>query len=273
MSLNHLTEKTLLNDTLHLVNQEREILSKVLYHLKEIEKRKVYSDLKCGSMFEYCVKFLKYSEAQASRRVSAMRMLQEIPEISEKIETGALNLSLLNQARNFFKDENIKDEKIKKEVLEKIAGKSSRETDRLLDHLRSEDSPRKIKIELRQDTVDALRKVQGLKGHSCKDFDTLFVKMSEEVTKLWDPSYVKRKTRAYNESSRYIPKSVEAEIWIRDEKKCRQCGSQYALEIDHIRPFAMGGKTVTSNLRLLCRNCNQRNGLLNFKKARPLRTS
>ena len=40
--------------------------------------------------------------------------------------------------------------------------------------------------------------------------------------------------------------------------KCENCQSGYALEVDHHDPTSMGGDSCTSNLRLLCRSCNQR---------------
>ena len=86
MNLKPLSDKTLLARTLTLAREEREILLQVLWHLKEIEARKLYSDLRCAGLFEYCVKVLKYSEGQASRRISAMRLLKEIPNIAKSIE-------------------------------------------------------------------------------------------------------------------------------------------------------------------------------------------
>ena len=57
-----------------------------------------------SSLFDYCVKVLKYSEGQASRRVSGCRLLQDLPALAEKIEEGALNLTQLNQANFFFRE-------------------------------------------------------------------------------------------------------------------------------------------------------------------------
>lgn len=122
-----------------LVAQEKEILSQVLWHLREIDNRKLYCDAKCGSLFDYCVKVLKYSEGQASRRVSACRLLKELPEINEQIKNGDLNLTQLNQAKSFFNDENIKDPIKKKKILKRLAGKTTRETERILWELRETD--------------------------------------------------------------------------------------------------------------------------------------
>jgi 5-methylcytosine-specific restriction endonuclease McrA len=55
---------------------------------------------------------------------------------------------------------------------------------------------------------------------------------------------------------RFIPANLRRTIWKRDLGKCKNCKSTYALQIDHIKPFALGGMTEESNLRLLCRSCN-----------------
>ena len=61
--------------------------------------------------------------------------------------------------------------------------------------------------------------------------------------------------------SRYIPVAVKREVWRRDQGRCsyvdphsgRRCGSRYRLEIDHVVPFALGGRTELFNLRVRCR--------------------
>jgi 5-methylcytosine-specific restriction endonuclease McrA len=37
-----------------------------------------------------------------------------------------------------------------------------------------------------------------------------------------------------------------------------RCQEKRGLEFDHIKPFALGGTNDVKNIRLLCRNCNQR---------------
>lgn len=100
MKLTHLQDKTLLDDTKILAGVDRETTLKLLHHLKEIDRRKLYSDLKYSSLFNYCIHELGYSEGSAQRRIVAARMMRDIPEIEEKIETGELtltNISLVNQ--------------------------------------------------------------------------------------------------------------------------------------------------------------------------------
>ena len=99
-----LRDMELLASTKSLVEREREITTQVLRHLAEIERRKLYADLRYGSLFEYAVRELKYSEAAAARRIQAMRLLREIPELESKIESGALSLSNISQAQSYFRD-------------------------------------------------------------------------------------------------------------------------------------------------------------------------
>jgi hypothetical protein len=260
MRLNHLTDKELLLDTKRLVKEEREILSRVLWHLKEIDQRKLYSTQSCGSLFEYCVKVLNYSEGQASRRVSACRLLREMPEISSKIEDGSLNLTQLNQAKNFFHEENITDKNLRKKVIRLIEGQTTRETEKILWNLKSDDTPKKVTLTIKEETFNKIKKIQALKAHICPDVDSLLELACAELEKIWNPEFknLKRSSQPAKIHSRYISQKYKNFVWKRDKSKCRICGSIYALQIDHIKPFAIGGKSEPENLRLLCRNCNQR---------------
>ena len=61
-------------------------------------------------------------------------------------------------------------------------------------------------------------------------------------------------------SGRAIPAAVKRQVWQRDEGRCsyvdretgRRCNSRHLIEIDHIRPYALGGGADPRNLRLLC---------------------
>jgi hypothetical protein len=131
--LQHLQDAVLLSQIKHLVQSERELLIKILHHLREIERRRLFSDLGYKSLFDYAVHELKYSEGQASRRIQAMRLLKEIPEVEEKIATGSLNLSSVQQAQSFFREvqqsapRRIISTQEKLDVLEKLENKSVRE--------------------------------------------------------------------------------------------------------------------------------------------------
>lgn len=64
---------------------------------------------------------------------------------------------------------------------------------------------------------------------------------------------------------RYIPARIKRAVWQRDDGRCtwrfedgQVCGSRDALEFDHFRPFAKGGRSDDArNVRLLCRMHNR----------------
>lgn len=65
-------------------------------------------------------------------------------------------------------------------------------------------------------------------------------------------------------SSRYISQGLRRAIWRRDKGQCtfqskdgKYCHETRMLEIDHIEPYSLGGKTEAQNLRLLCAAHNQ----------------
>lgn len=59
---------------------------------------------------------------------------------------------------------------------------------------------------------------------------------------------------------RLMTKELRKRIMIRDHYTCQVCGKympdEVGLQIDHIVPISKGGKTVPSNLQVLCSKCN-----------------
>ncbi|HIV17188.1 MAG TPA: HNH endonuclease [Candidatus Alectryocaccobium stercorigallinarum] len=53
---------------------------------------------------------------------------------------------------------------------------------------------------------------------------------------------------------------LKKKIMIRDNYTCQKCGKympdEVGLHIDHIIPISKGGKSVPSNLQVLCSKCN-----------------
>jgi hypothetical protein len=57
-----------------------------------------------------------------------------------------------------------------------------------------------------------------------------------------------------------IPADVRMFVWQRDGGRCVECGSNAALEFDHVIPVSLGGANTARNLQLLCEGCNRRKG-------------
>ena len=105
----NLSDRDLLRRMQLLVQRERSLVTEILHHLREVERRKLYSDLGYKSLFDYAVRELGYSEGQAGRRIQAMKLLRELPqeeakELEKKIEDGSLNLTNICQAQSFFNE-------------------------------------------------------------------------------------------------------------------------------------------------------------------------
>ena len=55
-----------------------------------------------------------------------------------------------------------------------------------------------------------------------------------------------------------IPRDVRVAVYKRDRFRCSFCGETWNLTLDHIVPWSAGGSDDPSNLRTLCRDCNER---------------
>lgn len=95
MDLRVLTDETLLARLHGLVNQERESSGDVIEHLAEADRRDVVLDRGYPSLFQYCVKELRYSEAAAFLRIRAARATNRYPRILDELRSGALHLDAI----------------------------------------------------------------------------------------------------------------------------------------------------------------------------------
>lgn len=267
MNLKHLTDQSLLADTKFNVARERQFSVKILHHFKEIERRRLFSDLGYGSLFEYATKELGYSEAAAARRIQSARLLAEVPELEKKIEEGVLSLTNLAMAAQLFKNEEIKETEKRKVILKEIEGTIKRECEKVLTQFAP---PMELPPEKQMRITAEFHVVRmNWSDKTLKLFDEIKLKYSrknlnqdqlcqfvfENELKESDANFSPPAER--QSGTRHIPQALRRYILTRD-KACVRCGSTFKLEIDHIQPFSMGGKTTKENLRVLCRSCNQR---------------
>lgn len=399
--LQMMSDRELLTSTKSLAHFERKILTQVLHHLYEVNRRRLYSALKHKNLAEYTMKELGYSESEAYRRIDAMHAIQELPELEEKLAEGTISLTNLSMAQVFFraeeKVENKFDKEEKLEFIGMLENKSSREAQKVI--FKCSSQPKELVKEglrlVSEDTyemkypIDESQKevtdtLKGLLAHSHPNLtlQELYRMLCELGLREWDPSrkvtkrkssdkdLVKRKMKtqtkgfaklrnnvqdkstssstngavteasaekiaaessskknpasrrdvsvaqwklcvkdgnietfeeeyadeifafelgvqkqmASNMSSAQkkssiptpnsnrsptpnydpIPAAIEREVWQRAQSKCENCGSTYALQIDHVIARAKGGSNKLENLRLLCRSCNQRAAIETF---------
>ena len=286
-----LSDEELLFKTKTLAGEEKLKTQEVLDHLEEIEYRKLYLAKGYPSLQEYCIKELKYSESSAHRRVSAMRIIKTIPEAKEKLEMGSVNLSTLSQLHGFLKreaKEKTYTKDMKLELLGKIEGKSQDQCEREFIKISPlevtfKEKERLITEDLTQMTFVAtnelkakLEELKNLISHknsnpSMAELIEMSVDMAlEKLNPITKPSKDSSSAAVLHcatkppKSSRYIPSPTRQYVWKRDQGECqytdketnKKCESKYALQIDHIHPFSLGGSNKEENLRLLCRAHN-----------------
>jgi len=307
MDLTHLSDEEVKQGLTKFVKSERESLTGVLHYLREVERRRLYCEYKCSSLFEFAMKVHNYSEQEANSRISAMRLLKEIPQIEEKIEKGALSLTNLVSARAMFRKEKKAaihrtiEQKI--EVLKKLEHCTKAKAEKVL-QTESFLAPMfdlEVKVIERSFFSDdeseaVLKRLFELKAHSHPNMSLrdLFMQMAEVCLRKWDPvekakrsetrKSRKQKAKAkvieasdkttetshspfpekVEKPNRHYPAVVRHAVYMRDQGRCRNCGSGRATEIDHVVPFAMGGSADLENLRLLCRSCNQRHAIQTY---------
>lgn len=303
MDLHQLKDAQLLTETKRLVENERDVLTKILHHLREIDKRKLYVDLGYPSLFEYAVKELQYSEGQAGRRIQAMRLVKEIPQLEKSIASGELSLTNISQAQSLFRSmakenpSNALPIREKISIINSLKNKSSREGQKELVKLQPNlfkaqerervfaDDMTEVRFVMTEELKRKLERVKALLGTKAinMNYAELFSEMAElSARSLEENKFGKKRVQAAastpspepepakpgpsgsTKNSRYIPKAVQHYVWQRDLGRCSKCGSQKNLNIDHVKPVALGGKSEPTNLRLLCFNCNQRAAIKTF---------
>lgn len=260
MNLQHLIDQSLLQDTKKLATSEREITVKVLHHLREIDRRKLFSDQGYRSLYDYCVRELKYTEAAAHRRIAASRLLTELPFLEKKIENGSLNLTNLASLTQFFRQENIVGIKEKEITLKRVEGLSTRECElRLLEMSTKPPEIKKEAIWVTKDVILQLKEYRDLKGSTESLADVVAETVTSALSELQKSKFklVDRPRISRFSNSRTPSASVKREVYQRD-KNCVKCGGKFNLQYDHKLPYSLGGEATVENIRLLCFNCNQR---------------
>ena len=284
-----LNNEQLENSLKFYMTKERQILHIVLQHIREMFRRDLHLK-RYGSMAEYLVKEFGYSETCARLRISAAKLMGEVPSLAEKIQDGSMNLVKVAELSRAVKE---KESEIKEkvsaaqkiELVAMISGKTARESQKELAealdikvkdfefHRVQKDESVRHEFTASKELQEKINRCRGYAAH----------KISQEHKEHSLASMLEVIMDAYLKSMEGTPQKSELALQAEPEKvnksitrKTRQqviqrdqccqhkdpetgkkCESTFALQADHITPKWANGSNAPSSLQALCANHNQ----------------
>jgi hypothetical protein len=274
--LSSLSDDDLVTRLLTLVGDERQLLSDVLAHIAEVDRRKIYLHRGFSSMHAYCTEVLALPEDSAFKRIRAARLARLWPEILKDIATGQLSLSSINILAPHVAGDGA--------LLRAARGLSTRATRALVAKDKPEpDMPDTVtpisgdRVVVRfcasNEFADKLSEAKALLSHSVPDgalehvlgraLDALIEKTKKQRFAQTDaprggadprPSGARARTR-----TRHIPAQVKREVAERDGLRCtfvgkggRRCDAVGFIQYHHEDAYGLGGGHDPQRLKIIC---------------------
>ena len=145
MNIKTLSNFDLENTLKKKVSLERQISVEIISLLEGASTRRLYLQKGFGSLIEYCIGELGYSESSAYRRISAMRVVKEVPQVKAALAEGRLNLVNVARAQTLFQKEAKKQKALscveKSKILKTLENQSSRQAEKILLQISPEPLP------------------------------------------------------------------------------------------------------------------------------------
>jgi hypothetical protein len=267
LDLSKISNQEILFRLERLSRTERKITHLVLWHINEVELRKLYSELGYDSIYQYLTQHLGYAENAAYDRLQAARVLKNNPAIASKIENGSLKLSQLVKVEQSLKQKKKSGKTLSpestQELLAKIENKSLFETEKILacelnqvakTHQKikpQKDESLRLELTLSQEQYKILKKAQNLISHSVPENNLAevitylaqaYIKKIEGPQKLTQsftkkPAQPPRTYKTVRRKRKYISLKIRREVF----QKAQHC--------------CQGINPVTGRI---CRICNRR---------------
>ncbi len=268
MNTKILTDHALHQSLISLRSKEAKIVAEIISHLEEVHRRRLFSDFKCSSLYDYCIKILGYSNGEAHHRISACKLLTKYPEVKSLIENKELSLTNASMIQTFVSKNKLEGQK----VIDRLKKKTTRAAQLELDQIALENNIEKNEHQSSTRNIGNKTRVLAYLDRdklalaksraNMQDTEEFLQHLIDEKIKNTE-SKLEIKARKHKENSkpRSISLSKRAFIMKKADSQCELCQSKFNLQIDHIVPVAWGGDNLVTNLRLLCRPCNQRKAI------------
>ena len=280
-----------------LRHREHESTVDIIESLVQCNREKAYLEHGCSTLWDFLVQELNYSNAAASRRYKAMKCAERFPQVIGMLRAHELSLSTLAQAESLLGEVSNPDE-----LLERLAGKSHREVERVVALERPvatkpKEIVRRVAVKMKESELplleapvtepieervtlrtslttekfEAFEEARAIvsRKHPGASVEDVFNEMVGFFLKHKSPK--QRKPAKPKSRTRHIPIATRDQVMLRDEQRCtfrsrsgHKCNSTHNLQIDHIKPFALGGTHDPENLRVLCAAHNRHEARKSF---------
>lgn len=221
----------LLVDCKIAVKTEKRSTARVLEYLGEIDRRRLWLKEGYSSLFDFCIRYLNYSEGETNRRIQACRASEKVQAVVPMLEQGTLSLTVLSLLSPILTRENAH------ELLPQVANQSARTVEKIIAERFPERRVKEMfKAELDDELKGLLEEAKLLASE----------KSPAALLKKVLQSYVReRKTRrsAVKRHTHYVPKSIAKAVKTSDGRQCTfigptgtRCNQTAHIQIDHIRP-------------------------------------
>lgn len=219
MNLKIVSNEELISRAETEVRLERESTLKIIKLFQEIYDRKLYLDRGFPNFYEMVTKHFGYCASSAMRRINAMKLIREIPQVESKLESGELSLSVASDVQSFLYQEAKEDRGYSKhakiELVESCLGKTRKEAEEEFArrnpererkeslHVISHDRLR-ISFSISKDLNDKLNHLKDLLSHvdPCMTTEVLIDRLAELGLDKYDPERKAARARAREEKRR-----------------------------------------------------------------------
>ena len=280
-----------MNIVSHLRNlrrREHTCTVEIVESLVTCNRERAYLEHGCSTIWDFLVRELRYSNAAASRRYKAMKCAEKFPQVIEMLKEHKVTLSSLAQAESLLNEVRNPDELLARiagktqseveriltterpvpkkptEVIRRVAVKRPEPSGESFFEMPTEPIEQRVTVrtsltEEHYDAFEMARAIVSRKHPSATVEDVLNELVAFYLKNKAPRKRAERKSRSRPNRTRHIPVAIRDEVMLRDEQRCtfrsktgRRCGTTHGLQLDHIKPFALGGTHEAKNLRVLC---------------------
>ena len=260
-NLKKLSDAALIEGFKNLILREKRLGDLILLNLQEMNSRRIYAQLGYGSLFEFLVKYFHLSESSAYQRISAMKLIQSIPEARTALISGETNLSTMAATQGFIRK--LESEKKaalsfqeKKDIFDAVKGKTQKEAQAAFVTLNptaalpaNKEKPLTanhtlLQVTVDQETLQLLQEVKSLLSHEIPDGDLskILKKISKESLEILknkkgrsteskiqtadhQTKHRSSKPCEIKKTSRYIPIETRRLVFQKAQGRCEFIGS------------------------------------------------